>query len=160
MFVEGPTQRYFLGSLSSPELAWIETPEAGEWTFHVLEFGTVERREPYELDMAFIPSTARGRGTRAGRLAEIPSQIGLQTFPPGEGVILTFTLSEPGPVEVRLFDVAGRLVRTLADRATGAGEHQVRWDGRSESGRRLSSGIYFVRARTPDGAMARKVFLK
>jgi flagellar hook assembly protein FlgD len=47
---------------------------------------------------------------------------------------------------VRLYDVHGRLVRTLADdRAASAGEHFIHVDGRSDAGTPLASGVYFYR---------------
>jgi hypothetical protein len=49
------------------------------------------------------------------------------------------------PVTLRVFDAAGRLVRTLVDampRSLAGSRTIVRWDGRDESGRRVASGIY------------------
>ena len=62
---------------------------------------------------------------------------------------MRFGLARSGPVEVALFDVAGRLVRTLADRTFPAGEHALIWDGRNNEGVPVSRGVYFARIRTP-----------
>ena len=57
-----------------------------------------------------------------------------------------------GRLRVRVFDVNGRLVRTLVDEtAVPAGLHVVRFDGRDRHGIALSSGRYFVQAETDDG---------
>jgi hypothetical protein len=62
-----------------------------------------------------------------------------------EGV-LRFTTLRPSPVTVRLFDVNGRLVRTLWNRrASPTGLQEVRIDGRDQQGKSLGSGIYFYR---------------
>ena len=51
-----------------------------------------------------------------------------------------------GAMTVRIFDLTGRLVRTVEEsRYVSAGDHQVRFDGMDDNGRRLSSGRYFVR---------------
>jgi hypothetical protein len=50
-----------------------------------------------------------------------------------------------GRVIVTIYDVSGRLVRTLVDGARTAGQHSARWDGRNENGQRLASGVYFCR---------------
>ena len=50
-------------------------------------------------------------------------------------------------VELRLYDVQGRLVRTLVDEVRAAGANEARWDGRNEGGRRAASGVYFCRLR-------------
>jgi hypothetical protein len=68
--------------------------------------------------------------------------------PLNPSAVLTFTTQERGPVLVQLFDVRGRLLRTLWEESdAAAGYHDVRIDGTSANGSRLSSGIYFVRVR-------------
>ncbi len=63
---------------------------------------------------------------------------------------LQFTTGRPGALRVRLFDVHGRLVRTLLDDpAAGAGSHGITIDGRDGAGAALSAGIYFYRIETP-----------
>jgi cytoskeletal protein CcmA (bactofilin family) len=46
---------------------------------------------------------------------------------------------------VRVWDVQGRLVRTLADGAAERGWRSVSWDGRDEAGRAVASGRYFFK---------------
>jgi hypothetical protein len=73
----------------------------------------------------------------------------LRAFPsPSGGVVhVRFALDRAGPVQLRVFDVAGRLVSTLTDRAWPAGEHAVAWSGTDSAGRRAAAGTYFVRLR-------------
>ena len=55
-------------------------------------------------------------------------------------------------MRVRVFDLQGRLVRSLADApALGTGRHSLRIDGRTERGGDLPSGIYYYRIETPEG---------
>lgn len=73
---------------------------------------------------------------------------------------LTFTTERAGRASVALFDVAGRLVRTLLDeRALAPGVHEVRVEGRGDRGERLPSGIYFLRGVSADGEFAKTVTL-
>jgi len=58
---------------------------------------------------------------------------------------LRFALPEATDVTLSVYDVRGRKVATLVDRALPAGTHDVTWNGRSDSGRKLASGIYFYR---------------
>ena len=58
-----------------------------------------------------------------------------------------FGLSKADRVEVKVFDVSGRLVRTLADRAFDAGAHTVTWDGADDRGRMVARGVYFTQVR-------------
>jgi len=50
-------------------------------------------------------------------------------------------------VDVGVYDVMGRLVRRLASGRRASGFHTVQWDGRSDAGVAVSSGIYFLRSR-------------
>ena len=63
---------------------------------------------------------------------------------------IEYSLSSPGRVSVRVYDLAGRIVRTLADRGGEAGEHKIVWDGTTDSGARVASGVYFVRMEAAD----------
>jgi PKD repeat protein len=65
--------------------------------------------------------------------------------PLNPSAVLTFATSKEGAVKVQLFDVQGRLLKTLMDeQAAVAGYHDVRIDGRDNSGNRLASGVYYV----------------
>lgn len=73
-----------------------------------------------------------------------------------------FNLASSMPVTAAIFDVSGRLVRTLADDLPlSTGENSLHWDGRDNSGQAVASGIYMVRIATPLGTrVARAVLLK
>jgi hypothetical protein len=58
---------------------------------------------------------------------------------------MRFAVPRDGPVSLRVFDLGGRAVRTLAAGNHPAGEHSIEWDGRDDDGRLVSSGPYFVR---------------
>jgi hypothetical protein len=66
---------------------------------------------------------------------------------------LEFVASSPGDAVVQVFDVAGRLVRTLVDQELPIGRHSAVWDGRSDGGQVVANGVYFYRISTPDGVM-------
>jgi len=57
---------------------------------------------------------------------------------------VNFGLAKDDFVQVKVFDVSGRLVRTLADRKFPAGEHVISWDGVDNAGRQLPRGVYFT----------------
>ncbi|MCB1048920.1 MAG: T9SS type A sorting domain-containing protein, partial [Calditrichaeota bacterium] len=65
-----------------------------------------------------------------------------------------FSLAQAGPVQLRVYDIAGRLVSTLIDQPLGAGQHQARFDGSA-----LPSGLYFYRLDTTSGSLTRKMML-
>jgi PKD repeat protein len=65
--------------------------------------------------------------------------------------VVTFTTSVAGPVRMSIFDVSGRLIRTLKDSSQEpAGTHSIPMDGRDRDGNPLASGVYFVRLVTAE----------
>lgn len=59
---------------------------------------------------------------------------------------IRYDLQDRGPVRLSIFDVHGRLIKTLvAGETLDAGRHDVAWDGRDEAGRATSAGVYFYR---------------
>lgn len=65
--------------------------------------------------------------------------------PVAGAALLHFTLAGESAARLALYDVTGRRVRLLAEGRRPAGRHQVAWDGRDDAGRRVASGIYFLR---------------
>jgi carboxypeptidase T len=70
-----------------------------------------------------------------------------------------FTLGEPGFVSLGVFDVAGRMVRSLLSSELSAGEHGLSWNGRDALGRPAASGTYFIRLRAEGRELSRRVVL-
>ncbi len=56
---------------------------------------------------------------------------------------LFFSTPEPGVVEMRIYDVTGRLVHDFPQEFYLTGSHAVQWNGKDERGQTVSSGIYF-----------------
>jgi hypothetical protein len=63
---------------------------------------------------------------------------------------VNFGLARAERVKIQIFDVSGRLVRTLADRNFIAGEHRLTWDGVDNGGKQVARGVYFVRSQHAD----------
>jgi len=58
-----------------------------------------------------------------------------------------FGLAKADRVEIKVYDVVGRLVKTLADRNFQAGPHSLIWDGTSDQGQRVARGVYFTQVK-------------
>jgi flagellar hook assembly protein FlgD len=58
---------------------------------------------------------------------------------------MSFEQLQASNVRVQVFDLQGRLVRTLADEWRAAGTQRFRWDGRANNGSVAGTGIYFAR---------------
>ena len=62
-----------------------------------------------------------------------------------------------GQVTLRIHDVAGRIVRTVAAGSLPAGEHEVIWDAKDGAGLHVASGVYFARFEYEDRVLVRKL---
>ena len=73
---------------------------------------------------------------------------------------ISFTLPSPRTVDLRVYDIGGRLVRTLVDGESGSGGvNSVVWDGGDNDGRPVASGVYFYRIETGPYTESRKMVL-
>ena len=78
--------------------------------------------------------------------------VNLRNDPLSSGAArIHFGLAKDDRVEVKVFDVGGRLVRTLADRQFKAGEHDLVWDGADNGGRPVQRGVYFTQVKYRGG---------
>ncbi|WP_420456079.1 Ig-like domain-containing protein [Rubrivirga sp.] len=58
---------------------------------------------------------------------------------------IPFSLAEPGPVRLAVYDVLGREVAVIVDQDLGPGSYELSWDGTDALGRALSPGTYVYR---------------
>ena len=92
-------------------------------------------------------------GTALRLLPMAPNPIGAS----GE---IRFSLPAEGPVEVAIYDMAGRRVRAfIRGESLSAGSHMITWDGRDDRGAVLGNGIYFVRVQAAGAVRTAKAVL-
>jgi len=72
---------------------------------------------------------------------------------------IAFRFGTAGRVRLLVFDVSGRLVKTLVDKTLPAGNHTVRWDGSDDRGHATASGRYYYRLRVGDKVLTRAMTL-
>lgn len=79
--------------------------------------------------------------------------------PAQEGTHFRIGLPRETPVHFALFDLRGRNVRDLARGILPAGEHTIRWDGRTHSGAPAPSGLYLYRLVLADRVLTGRIVL-
>jgi polyhydroxyalkanoate synthesis regulator phasin len=57
---------------------------------------------------------------------------------------LQYALPEAGDVRIVVYSLTGQVVRTLVNQQMPAGSYQLVWDGTSDTGREVSSGVYLI----------------
>jgi len=68
-------------------------------------------------------------------------------------LMISFNLTDPGNVKVALYDIKGRKLAEIIDSSFQAGNHTITWQPQSQ----LSTGIYFIKLRSPDKSSISKV---
>lgn len=72
---------------------------------------------------------------------------------------ISFTLPAVEEVSIRVYDISGKLVRTLLSGQMNAGTHELYWNGRTDANENVSSGVYFYRMDTESFSESRKMIL-
>jgi len=76
--------------------------------------------------------------TEVHLLQNFPNPFNLSTF-------ISYELPTESAVEISVFDLGGKLIKTLVDGVESPGLKTVRWDGRDDTGQIVSSGTYYFR---------------
>lgn len=89
----------------------------------------------------------------------LPKEISLAVRPNPmlDGSQIRYALPSAGQADLKVYNVKGELVKTLASGKADAGEHHAAWDGTNARGYRVTSGIYFVRLETKAGSAVTKI---
>ncbi len=93
---------------------------------------------------------------------EVPSTYSLlQNYPNpfNPSTTIGFALPTAGDVTLDVFNLLGQKVKTLVNTAMEAGEHTVVWDGTTDAGTRVASGVYFYRLSTENFTDTRKMLM-
>jgi len=130
----------------------------GDWTLHVsdnagADLGTINQ---------WCVQATGGSPTGVDDESGVPLTYVLRGVSPNPfNPVTTVSYGSPTESDVRLavYNVAGRLVRTLVNGDVGPGYHTVVWDGRDENGVEVGSGVYFVRMQATGFEAATKMVL-
>ena len=112
-------------------------------------FGVDEEDElhllDYEGEIYRLAATV-GTSSESEETPEPDAELG-QNYPDpfSDATAIPYTLAKSSAVELAVYDLLGRRVRTLVARWQEAGDHVARWNGLDEAGASLSGGFYFYR---------------
>ncbi len=72
---------------------------------------------------------------------------------------ISFNLPKRMQVSVKIYNILGQLVKTLVDEEVRAGNHKIHWDGRSNQGSLVSTGVYIIRLEAKQNVAVKKLLL-
>ncbi len=108
-----------------------------------------------------------GDYAQAARIAVIVARVSdtitvLPNYPnPFNGETkIVYSLPQSARVKLEIFNVRGRLVRTLVDEQQEAGFQRIRWQADDNDGNSAGSGVYFMRLEVGSEAVARRLILQ
>lgn len=128
-------------SSSAPEQLSFVTPVPGQYYWRIVGYATPDTAQ-FTIDMNQCVAAVTGAGETAVRA--------LWFAPPAPNPFrsntrLSFGLPRAGDVSLRIYDLAGRKVRTLQNGMLEAGLHSRTWDRRTDRGDQVAAGVYFAR---------------
>ena len=85
--------------------------------------------------------------------------IGNNLFNPSnnEHCIIYFTVPAPGNVEIKIYDILGRKIKTLVNEYFTSGKYKKEWNGRDEENSILPPGVYLLEYSYPGGRQVMKI---
>jgi hypothetical protein len=136
-------------------------PFAYAWRDTTVKPGRRYRYQLVALDVRggeqrFGPVTVRSGPSSTAPVVQLHA---VRPNPARDTARVTFTLGAATRVELRIYDVAGRHVRTLVDGALAAGPHHTVWGGLTDAGRPAAAGTYFIELRAAHATQRRKIVL-
>jgi hypothetical protein len=138
------------------------TLEAGETIELVFDAADLPRvAGGFDREYVFV-TTGKYEDANLADRTEKPRSFALDANKPNPfnpTTTITYNLPKQTWVELTVYDVSGALVRTLVSGSQPAGEKSVTWEGRSDTGTPMASGVYFYRLKTPEFAKTRKMIL-
>jgi hypothetical protein len=110
----------------------------------------------------FLDTTGREVGVEEARNAEFGMRNAALRISPNpfeEQTYISFQLSAPSPVSLKVYNITGQVVKVLASEPKKAGTYQAVWDGRDERGRAVPAGVYLIRLEAGEHREMSKVVL-
>ncbi len=115
--------------------------------------GSVWFASPSGLARLLDISTAIQRKTKEPQNTSFAPKVYPNPF--NSFATFAFYLPKNGRVAIDIYDMRGRLIRSLFHQYLSAGKIKMSWDGKNGNGRNVSSGMYFLRIR-----IGRQIFIR
>jgi hypothetical protein len=80
---------------------------------------------------------------------------------PAQGrVSISYAVPKGGPVQIGIYDLTGRLVRTLVRGESASGVTRMTWDRNDDAGREVAAGVYVCKLTAGDKTQSRKLVVR
>ena len=185
-----PPKSLYLGSQFKVRMEINKPIVSGNWTIDYPDIGipglsvpvdSINKNYIYETPVQRVPAEAgfgkmrivfhgesifgeKSDSSDIGNILKPPESFHLNrnaiNVASGEMVQARFSISNPEHANIRIYTIAGELVKKLYDKQLAvAGEDQVNWDGKNDRGQFVSSGVYLIYLKTPSFEEVKKVII-
>ena len=72
---------------------------------------------------------------------------------------IEYQLPKPGPVELKVYNLNGQLVRTLVKSDQAAGFYEVKWDSKNDNGFKVANGAYLYQLKHDGKSLTKKMII-
>jgi len=148
------------GELGYGEAAIIDVTvntEDMELGIHQCEIVITDNRQ--ETRIPVTVNVTEANATDEAEISELVVLMGNYPNPFNPETEIRFLMQEAGDVDITIYNVRGQVVKTLSSMGLTAGEHSINWQGKDQSGRPVSSGVYFYKFSTSDYTTTKKMVL-
>jgi ASPIC and UnbV/FG-GAP-like repeat/FlgD Ig-like domain len=122
--------------------------------------GVVQRLENQPVNQRLVVSEAAAMSGTENVTKPLAYEVSCYPNPFNPMTNIEFSLPRAGEVSMRVYDITGRLVRTiLSGTHYDAGTHAVVWNGTDGSGMKVASGVYFYRYTAADHEQTGRMML-
>ncbi len=168
VYVDSTLTATILSEPYQPETVWINVPkEYYEYDTKIeKEIEKIIGRRALIADLRLYQvesndSTTTGGGQQSAGYTLIQRPKLYQSYPNPFKLrtAIRYTLPAESKVLLQLFDISGRLVKTLVDQHQVSGNFSIPWDGRDDTERTVAQGIYFYRLKTNRFSETKRILL-
>ncbi len=149
---------------------WNFDEGAGQWFYDGTEYGSHGylgfEPDPEDIDPIWVESDSPIEYLRTDTddelITELPKMFALgQNYPNpfNAETKISFSLPKAADINLAIYDMLGRRVRNLVSGFLEAGSYDYSWDGKTDSGEILSSGVYFYRLSAENFDQSKKMLL-
>jgi photosystem II stability/assembly factor-like uncharacterized protein len=123
---------------NDPDYVYAAAGASGVWVYHRTQSGLqpVTEKSPTGFHLA----------------QNHPNPFNPSTF-------IEFEIARSHPVQLKIFNARGQLIRTLLDEQLQAGSHRIQWNGCDDEGNNVASGVYFYQLQAGINTQTRKMML-
>ena len=160
VLTKGEPGSWDANTASFPGIIW-DSSTIHMWYTGIDIFPLPEWPEPYYWDIGYAISNLDSTYVIENNIIHLKEIVLNQNYPnPFNPVTeISFNNQVDGNIELSIFNIKGQKIKTLLNSSVTKGDHSVKWSGDDETGKSVSSGIYFYQLKTDNYSSIKKCLL-